>query len=103
MQIVEFKFFSSLFAVLLQIAWYLAMASDLLPTYQKCFFPPPPGWPVDCQRPADCGERRIAAGPLQPRCHGGAEALHVVGGQLPGDHPAGGAACASTGTIERKI
>lgn len=85
-----------------RVAWYLAMASDLLPAYQRCFFPPPPGRPAERQRPADCGERRVAAGPLQPRRHGGAEALHVVGGQLPGNHPAGGAARPPPGTMQEK-
>lgn len=48
-----------------------------------------PGWPPAGQRPADCGERRGAARPLQPRRHGDPTPLHVLGGQCPRHHPIG--------------
>lgn len=77
--------------------------SDLIPTDQHyLLYVPPPGWPAKRQRPADRGKRRVAAGPLQPRRHGGAEALHVIGGKLQRNHPAGGAASPSTGTNQEE-
>ncbi|XP_042153004.1 partitioning defective 3 homolog [Oncorhynchus tshawytscha] len=47
------------------------------------------GRPPAGQRPADCGERRGAAGPLQPRRYGDPTPLHVLGGQCPRHHPIG--------------
>lgn len=96
-----FQLFSSTFDFFLEypgsLRWFFTP-----PTDQKCFLLPPPGRPVDHQRSADRGKRRVAAGPLQPRRHGSAEALHVVGGQLPRNHPAGGAASPSTGTSKKE-
>lgn len=103
MQIDEFKFFSSLLAVFFREQPDTQRWPQTYCQLTKgAFFPPPPGRPAERQRPADCGERRVAAGSLQPRCHGGAEALHVVGGQLPGNHPAGGAARPPPGTMQEK-
>lgn len=58
----------------------------------------PTGRQAERQRPDDRGQRRVAAGPLQPRRHGDAAALHVVGGERQGHHPAGGAASIQAST-----
>lgn len=67
----------------------------------KCWTVSPSGRPPEHQRPADGGERRISAGTLQPRRHGNAEALHVVGRQRQGHHPAGRPPHRPTGNVPR--
>ena len=64
------------------------------------FLPLPTGWSPECQRPVDSSERGVADRTLQPRCHGDAEMLHVVGGKLQGHHPARRAPSTQTGTAD---
>lgn len=47
------------------------------------------GRTVVCQRPAGGGKQRVSAGLLQPSGHGDTSPLHVPGGELQRDHPAG--------------
>lgn len=65
--------------------------------FTKTFHHGSSGWPFEREWPADSHQWRISPGTIQSRRHGDTEALDVLGGKLPGHHPARCAPSTPTG------